>query len=151
MLPQTFGRNDKLGNDINLFNDIAKKYNDSRLVIIDDKYDSDIQQSIISKARFVCGARYHSIVFAINQNRPFIALSYEHKIAGLLNTLNCSDKMIDITESLNNNEQIEETYAVFESKIKNLSCNPAITRKAKEIANNCFDEFLHYLNNYKNA
>ena len=151
MLPQTFGRNDKLGNDINLFNDIAKKYNDSRLVVIDDKYDSDIQQSIISKARFVCGARYHSIVFAINQNRPFIALSYEHKIAGLLNTLNCSDKMIDITESLNNNEQIEKTYALFESKIKKISCNPAITRKAKEIANNCFDAFLHYLNNCKNA
>lgn len=151
MLPQTFGRNDKLGDDINLFNDIAEKYNNNRLVVIDDKYDSDIQQSVISKARFVCGARYHSIVFAINQNRPFVALSYEHKIAGLLNTLNCSDKMIDITESLNSNEQIEKTYALFESKIKNLSCNPVITQKAKEIANNCFDKFLHYLNNYKNA
>ena len=151
MLPQTFGRYDKLGNDINLFNDIAEKYNDSRLIVIDDKYDSDIQQSIISKARFVCGARYHSIVFAINQNRPFIALSYEHKIAGLLNTLNCSDKMIDITESLNSIEQIKNTYALFESKIKNLSCDPVITEKAKEIASDCFNEFLHYLSNYKNA
>ena len=59
--------------------------------------------------------------------------------------------MIDITESLNSIEQIKNTYDLFENKIKNLSYNPAITRKAKEIANNCFDELLHYLNDHRNA
>lgn len=151
MLPQTYGRNDKLGNDINLFKDIVEKIKDNRIVVIDDKYDSDIQQSIISKARFVCGARYHSIVFAINQSRPFIALSYEHKIAGLLETLGCSNCMIDITNSLDNNELVKKTYLLFEDKINNLKNNTLVTQKAKEIANNCFNEFLHYLNSYKNA
>lgn len=151
MLPQTFGRKDRLGNDVNLFRDIAKKYNDNRLVVIEDKYDSDVQQSIISKAKFVCGARYHSIVFAINQSRPFIALSYEHKIAGLLKTLGCSDKMIDITDSFNSEVNMQKTVMLFETQLQNLSFNFAITDKAKEISSSCFDNLLSYFDSFTDA
>jgi glycosyltransferase involved in cell wall biosynthesis len=62
--------------------------NNDNVIVLNDTYSSDIQQKIIEKADCVVGARYHSIVFAINNSVPFISLSYEHKMTGLLELLN---------------------------------------------------------------
>ena len=56
-----------------------------------------MQQFIIKDADFVVGARYHSIVFAIKCRTPFFALSYEHKIVGMLELLQLSDFCTDIS------------------------------------------------------
>ena len=41
-------------------------------------------------------------VFAKNKTVPFVALSYEHKITGLLETLGRNESMGDITSAMNN-------------------------------------------------
>lgn len=73
-----------------------RRIKDNRIVVIDDIYSSDIQQTIIAYSQLVVGARYHSVVFSLNNAVPFIALSYEHKISGLLETLDKVDCMVDI-------------------------------------------------------
>lgn len=136
MLPQTFNYGTYLGDDINLFRDIKNELIDSRIIIIDDKYSSDIQQTIISNAKFLIGARYHSIVFAINNNIPFIALSYEHKIAGLLISLNKTEQLIDITDLSNNDNK--QLLGIIKQGLSNLKKDKQAQIKAKDLAYMCF-------------
>lgn len=143
MLPQTFNYGTYLGDDINLFRDIQKETKNSNIIIIEDKYSSDIQQTIISRAKFLIGARYHSIVFAINNNIPFIALSYEHKISGLLMSLGKTDRIVDITNLSNNdNMQILEN---IEKCMLDLKTDDKALIKAKDMAYGCFDKLIDLL------
>lgn len=142
MLPQTF--NNGIGDDINLFREIEAIKKDSRIVVVPDRYSSDIQQTIISKAKFLVGARYHSVVFAINNNTPFVALSYEHKISGLLATLNKEYCMIDITKTFVNPTSIKNTIALFDDKLQTLSDDKEAQAKAKNKARVCMNEFVGF-------
>lgn len=145
MLPQTFNYGSYEGDDIHFFKELKNFTNDERIIIIPDRYSSDIQQTIISNAEFVVGARYHSIVFSINNNVPFVALSYEHKIEGLLETLNKKDRMIDITKTFGNKENIEKTIQLFNEKITTLSKDKEAQTRAKKIANNCLKQFIEII------
>lgn len=145
MLPQTFG-NGNMIDDIHLFRMVAKNLNDKRIIVIPDCYGSDIQQQIIRKSQFVIGARYHSIVFAINQNVPFIALSYEHKITGLLSTLGKDDCMIDFTTTMLSRINQEQCIDQIVQMLPNLQCDDKARMKAKQIAQNAFNQFVKQFN-----
>lgn len=138
MLPQTFNYGTYLGDDINFFRDIQSEMKNSNIIVIEDKYSSDIQQTIISKAKFLIGARYHSVVFAINNNIPFVALSYEHKIKGLLMSLGKIDRLVDITNLSNN----DNTYILEMVKkcLLNLRTDEEAQIRAKDIAYRCFEK-----------
>ena len=137
MLPQTF-RNGNMIDDIHLFRMIAEKLNDPRIIVIPDCYGSDIQQQIIRNAKYVIGARYHSIVFAINQNVPFIALSYEHKISGLLAALGKEDSMIDFTSAMLSKEKQQHCLSGIREMLPNL--------RSDENAHDGFRKFIERYN-----
>lgn len=139
MLPQTFNYGTYDGDDIHLFHEIEQLKKDNRIIVIEDKYSSDIQQAIIAKSKFLIGARYHSVVFAINNNTPFIALSYEHKISGLLATLDKENCMIDIIHALDNEENIKKTIQSINNMITSISKDESAREKAKELAQKCFN------------
>lgn len=143
MLPQTFNYYTYLGDDIHFFKDLANELNDPRIVIIDDRYSSDIQQTIISNAEFLVGARYHSIVFALNNNIPFVALSYEHKIAGLLMSLEKTDRLVDITNLTDVN--INQKLAMIKICLSNLQTDKEAQIKAKNVACECFNSLSRFL------
>ncbi|MDD6357400.1 MAG: polysaccharide pyruvyl transferase family protein [Bacteroidales bacterium] len=145
MLPQTFGNNTMM-DDIHLFRMIAEKLNDPRVIVIPDCFSSDIQQQIIKNSEFVIGARYHSIVFSINQNVPFIALSYEHKIAGLLSSLGREDSMIDFTSTMLSEEGKEECLAQVKDLLPHIKADICTTKKAEQLAQNGFDKFVERFN-----
>lgn len=150
MLPQTFCESSYEYDDIRLFRDIAKKKNDSRIFIISNCYSSDIQQTIISNAKYVIGGRYHSIVFAINQGVPCIALSYEHKISGLLETLDKSEWCIDFSHVLDSLDNQEQCLANIRKLIPLMLEDKKIQKTAKRIAWNCMDTFIAFLNKMNN-
>lgn len=145
MLPQTFNYENKNKGDINFFYELTENLNDSRIIIISDQYNSDIQQSIISNAEFLIGARYHSIVFAINNSIPFIALSYEHKISGLLTSLSKEECIIDISRISDSCKENNKLLDNIKEKMCNLKKDTATTSKAKEIASSCFNKLIDYL------
>lgn len=143
MLPQLFGRDYRYDvSDVSLFRDLAKMKDDSRVVITSDNYSSDVQQSVIANSKYVIGARYHSIIFAINQDVPFISLSYEHKMIGLLETLDKKEWCIDFTNTFENETTQRETLERIKSLIPNLCKDPMIREKAKKIAENGMDQFI---------
>ena len=133
MLPQTFDQGG-MRDDINLFRLIAENLNDPRIIVVPDCYSSDIQQTIISKSKFLIGARYHSIVFAINQRIPFIALSYEHKMMGMLETLNCTDNLIDFRDTMLSASAKELCLGKIEELLLNLDVNTDAFLSAKTIS-----------------
>ena len=145
MLPQTF-RNGNMIDDIHLFRMIAEKLNDPRIIVIPDCYGSDIQQQIIRNAKYVIGARYHSIVFAINQNVPFIALSYEHKISGLLAALGKEDSMIDFTSAMLSKEKQQQCLSGIREMLPNLRSDENAQKKAYQIAHDGFRKFIERYN-----
>ena len=145
MLPQLFcGQNYAL-KDIQLFRDLAKAKNDNRIIITSDCYSSDLQQTLISKAKYVIGARYHSIVFALNQGVPCIALSYEHKMAGLLETLRKSEWCIDFCKTLDSVENQEKCLQEIRKLIPTLKPDAEAQKKAKQIANECMNKFVNFI------
>ena len=150
MLPQTFNYNSYLGDDINFFNEIAKFKKDKRIIIIPDKYSSDIQQTIISGSTCLIGGRYHSIVFAINNNVPFISLSYEHKMIGLLQSVNKLEYSIDISNIFTSNNKIQEALQLIKDKLPILTKDSKPQKLAKEIASQCFLKFENLIQNKEN-
>lgn len=145
MLPQTFEYGDFDGDDIHLFRLIAEKVNSDRVIVVPDCYSSDVQQRIISKAKYVVGARYHSIVFAINQNVPFISLSYEHKMSGLLETLGELSMMIDFTHSLESENNRKDCLDKFERMLETIKHDVSLRCQAKAIAQSGFERFKEIL------
>lgn len=145
MLPQTFNYGSYIGDDINFFRDLKQYTQCERLIIVPDTYSSDIQQTIISKADCMIGARYHSVVFAINQAIPFVALSYEHKISGLLETLNKTDSMVDIMSTFDSDENMQKTIEQFTKALSIAYKDENAQKKAKAMAKNCFDKFVAFV------
>lgn len=145
MLPQTFCFGNYENDDVLFFRDLAKQKNDSRIIVTADCYSSDIQQTIIRKSKVVIGSRYHSIIFAINQNVPFLSLSYEHKMSGLLSTLGDLNSMVDITKVFDSEENYNKVLYEFEHKIKNISLNEQLHTRAKEISTACMSKLVAFL------
>lgn len=147
MLPQTFDCDTVDGNDVNLFREIKKVKADERIFVVNDTYSSNIQQAIVAKANLVIGARYHSIVFAINNNTPVIALSYEHKIAGLLEALGKQDCLIDIQKEFKTPEGRAMILAKIKEMLNNVHDDMKAQKKAHDIAMDGFLKFKEFVYN----
>lgn len=141
MLPQLFGTPG--WGDYEYMKELGQIICDERLIALPDTYNSDQQQAIIHGAEYVIGARYHSVVFSINQERPFIALSYEFKIAGLLAKLGMENRMVDIENIWESAEKIENAEKRIGDMIRNINGLGDVSRKnANEIAVKALDEFV---------
>ena len=142
MLPQTYNNRD-YQSDVHFFEELKIYTGESRLEIVDDKWGSDIQQAIISGAEYLVGARYHSIVFAINNATPFLALGYEEKILGLLKSLSEPTQFVDITGAFKDSRSFGSTLSSIERAI-NAPITASIVNRdtAKKIARSSFSEFL---------
>jgi len=132
MLPQTFMS--KI-NDHDYFNHLKNlSKNGEKIIVINENVNSDMQQYIIANSDLVIGARYHTIVFAINNKKSFISLSYEHKMLGLLEELNLLKYSIDIQGIFNDEKIIDKTLFKINNLLKNLQFekeNPQFENKYK--------------------
>ena len=138
MLPQTY-KSDI--NDYEYFLKLKQLSSCKNILVIDENQSSDVQQAIIKGANFVIGARYHSIVFAINNEIPFVSLSYEHKMKGLLETLCMTDRIVEIQDIFDDKTS---EYKNALDKVETLVCEkqekPSV-QQAREIVQNGFERF----------
>lgn len=132
MLPQLTSTVPYSEPDYDYFLKLKKGIGNDNIIVIDDTYSSDIQQKIIAKSEYVIGARYHSIVFAINNAVPFISLSYEYKMTGLLKILDLLDREINLLNIGKNNFDAELSLQQIKQLLNN---NYQNTFNAKEQAN----------------
>ncbi len=149
MLPQLCSRKEK--GDYTYFlklQSLCATIDRAFIQAVPDTLGSDIQQNIISNAHLVIGARYHSIVFAINNKCPFIAINYEHKIAGLLELLDLTDRQIDISANiLHDSTKVDDTIQQIKQLLySEASYNAEASQlHAHQIAQQCFNTMLHVI------
>jgi colanic acid/amylovoran biosynthesis protein len=141
LLPQLFG----FGNDTKYFDELSLKVSDKTMIhIIDNSYDSEVQQKIIEKSEFVIGARYHSIIFAINNGVPFYSLSYEHKMLNTLETLNLEKYCVELLKftsgSKKESDILEELLNFYNERKQNKLKIENAKVNAKKIASETFFE-----------
>ena len=137
-LPQLFNKED--GGDkayFKILNSALTTEEQKRIIIVDDKDNSDVQQTIISKSEFIIGARYHSIVFAINNEVQFVSLSYEHKMEGLLSILDLESRSVPFNQWVKNESDIDASINHVILKLGNSVDLSQAHAKALNIANNC--------------
>ena len=139
LLPQLFG----LQNDSEYFNHLKNQSEKQDfIIIVDDNYSSDIQQKIIRQAKFLVGARYHTIIFSVNNRRPFLSLAYEHKMTNTLELIDLSENNIYIKKILNNELDIKE---ILEKKYNDGQNSIEEINKSSDIAQNISKDTLKYL------
>lgn len=161
MLPQLFCGTDYLSTDYAFFKDIAAEVGDERLVVLPDTLISEYHQAVTAGAKCVVGARYHSIVFALNNDVPFVTLNYEDRIMGMLESLGKQDRVVDITRALEPPRgrkrlpeaklaDMAETALPFEAEValarildrmQNLERDPQARSTAKKKTEECFNLF----------
>ena len=144
MLPQTYK---SVINDYDYFLKLKELSGNKNIIVIDENQSSDIQQEIIKKSFLVIGARYHSVVFAINNEIPFISLSYEHKMKGLLEVLNMTDKMVEIQDIFDGKSgKFEKALDKVEHLVFGKLEKPSASQ-AREIVWNGFERFAGKIKN----
>ena len=105
-----------------------------------ETWSSDVQQQVIRGASCMVGARYHSVVFAINNAVPFVALSYEHKIAGLCESLGFD--YIDISHAF---DGTADMLSEIDAALQHPQSDKEKTDEAKRIAEDGFQAFLDHI------
>lgn len=138
LLPQLCSDNNT---DYTFFKEIEAQARYDKLHVLPDTLSSDLQQTVIRNAKFLIGARYHSVVFSLNQNTPFIALNYEHKIAGLLETLNKNNCMVNIENIWNDDYKMDNALREINSKLNELHEDHQACETAQKKAQMCFEKF----------
>lgn len=71
--------------------------------------------TIYGEIDLLMGMRMHSLIFAILQNTPFVAVSYEHKTEGLMQTLGLSHLCVQSNKATGKNLQAL-LFEVYEKK-----------------------------------
>ena len=151
MLPQThwYNRDD----DKYFFCELKEEVMSDRIIVTDDIYSSDIQQSIIAQAEYVIGARYHSIVFAINNARPFVSLAYEHKMTGLLTQLGDEGHVLHLqhvlSDEISQNDAIRKIFNIISSYKGQETDLKKMRDRAKELAIKGYIAFKDYISSLK--
>lgn len=145
LLPQRFGSR----NDSKYFERLRQQIpNKENINISCDEYSSDIQQSIVINAKFLVGARYHSIVFAIRGEIPFVALSYEHKIQHMLSSLFLDKYAVDLNEVLeqeSSTQLIKKIEVCFDKREMIKQELSFANKRANDIAKKTFLTFKSFL------
>ncbi len=99
----------------------------------------DFKQTIseISKAKLFTGSRFHSCVFSMMANTPFIAIAYLPKTSGILRDLNLDSNCLDI-----NNIKLEELIEKADYILENYEHEMELL---KGISNNLDTKFEDYI------
>ncbi len=143
MLPHTYGRGDN-ADDSFYFESLIDSQYKNNCIIVDDRLDTDEYQAIIREADFAISARLHQVIFAINNHTPTICLSYEHKMAGMMEMLGLSDFSRDLNSAINSHEALlplleEFLQGTSQYKTRFINAKAQAAKQAKESFENFVD------------
>ncbi len=111
-VPQLYGRS----NDRPLIERIIELVGAKNSVrVLSKKWNSEIQQAIISRMDMVVGNRYHSVIFALKSAVPTVCIAYEHKSVGVMKAVGMEKYLIDIKE-LTYEELVDKIEQVWDKR-----------------------------------
>ncbi len=105
-LPFWLDRDNKVHEDI-----LSRIKNKDKIFLLNKEFTPSEAKGIISGSDFVLGMRLHSVILALSENVPFIALSYSSKVNNYLRNFFENDKLKKVSvnpEKFAVNELIEK-------------------------------------------
>ncbi len=145
MLPQMYNTR---ANDYPYLTTLKEASGLHNIIVVDDQQNSDIQQSIIAHSDYVIGARYHSIVYSINQGIPFLSLSYEYKMSGMLSYLGESKRHIpidSILSKISSNTEFNKMMEQIKTIMSDFSSVTNAQKKAQETSSTAFEKMISHI------
>jgi len=137
--------------DLDFMKKIQKKMKSSSAICIEEEFRPDQMLSLFEKMDLVIGMRFHSIVFAALEEKPFIAIEYDPKVRYLVNSLDISEMLINIDQltvkTIDNKLQyINVNKEKFKSKLRQ---NKKIFENKAHLNVQMFRRFIKKLNKRK--
>lgn len=90
-------------------------HNKNQIVNLTGKYSHHQIKALYSNLNFLVGTRFHSVIFALTNHIPTIAIEYEYKTSGIMKDLNLSKWVIKI-EDVNSNLLVNKFTKLLEEK-----------------------------------
>lgn len=114
-VPQVIVKN---GNDVDIAYRIKERLLDKNsLIIIEDDISPIEIKALISNFDIFIGTRMHSNIFATTMHIPTVAIAYEKKTNGIMQTLDLDDYVIEM-DTLESKELIKKVEKSLENKDK---------------------------------
>lgn len=138
--PQLYGRS----SDMPLIEGIIDLLESKDSVrVLSRKWDSEIQQAVISRMDMVIGNRYHSVIFALKSSVPTVCIAYEHKSAGVMKAAGMEEFLIDRKE-LTYERLVETIGQVWNEResIKNLLKAQVAIQQKRSLMNSVLTKAL---------
>jgi colanic acid/amylovoran biosynthesis protein len=115
-------------------------------MVLDNTYDTYMQQYIIAQCYATIGMRYHSNIFAAKGCKPFIAIAYEEKMIGFMQEHHLNEYMIplqslDSDTLINRFDSMVANYDSYQKQL--LDSRESFRANAQETA----DAIINFLNN----
>lgn len=153
LMPQLF---DVGGNgDYTYFNHLCKHLDGcgQNVFVVPEIYGSDSQQMIVRGAKFVIGARYHSIIFSINNAVPFLCLSYEHKMLETLKILGLESHSIQLGPDLSiaSGDVLMQLDSLERDSESVRACIEKRREQARSIVEKAFSDLSGYIESQNKA
>ncbi|MBP7832476.1 MAG: polysaccharide pyruvyl transferase family protein [Candidatus Levybacteria bacterium] len=73
-------------------------YDETNLILLEKSYTAAELKGIYKQMNFLIGTRMHSVIFALTENVPCIAIEYEHKTRGIMRDLKLENFVIKIED-----------------------------------------------------
>lgn len=91
------GKHNESENDSKPINTIySEMHQRDDAVIIDDDLSPEMLSTLYGKSRIMIGTRLHSVIFSLVGGAPAIAISYNHKVDGIMGMLGFEKYVLDI-------------------------------------------------------
>ncbi len=122
-------------NDLSIAEKIYNLISDKKRVrILRREYSAKHLKSIIGLCEVLIGSRYHSIVAALSQGVPVIAVGWHHKYRAILSLFDCENFVFNI-----NDLNLDRMYEAIDYVLKNnIKIREKITIKLKCVIKNVF-------------
>ena len=91
------GKHNELEDDLKPINAVLERINQQdRVVLIDEDLSPSMQSGLYGGARLMIGTRLHSVIFSLVGGAPAIAISYTHKVDGIMKMLGLENYVLNI-------------------------------------------------------
>lgn len=91
------GKHNELEDDGEPIKEVLKRINQQdRVALIDEDLSPSMQSALYGGARMMIGTRLHSVIFALVGGAPAIAISYTHKVDGIMKMLGLEKYVLNI-------------------------------------------------------
>lgn len=130
----------KFEDDRIVVENIKNKFVNPNFIFLTDQYSPQVICKFYSYAKLMIGTRFHSVIFALSNCVPAIAISYSGYKANIMKQFNLDDFMIDIEDvNIDNENKIE--CMIDKLLDKKLDYKNIIKKCKKDVVNSIEDDF----------